>query len=196
MTSKRYPHGHRSRRGEEAATARRFPLLLADLQQIRDLGCNFIRGSHYPQDPRFLDLCDELGVCVWSETIGWRYPVELMREASFVEAQLEHLEEMVAAAAGRPSVIMWGVFNECPSYDPAARPAYERLLGRLKELDTRADLSPTRRSTCTTTSASIWSTSSRSTPIRGGTSAASRRCPESSTASPPTSNGKGSRTNR
>ncbi|HEU5130157.1 MAG TPA: glycoside hydrolase family 2 TIM barrel-domain containing protein [Glycomyces sp.] len=111
------------------------PLLLADLQQIRDLGCNFIRGSHYPQDPMFLDLCDELGVCVWSETIGWQYPVAMMREAAFVEAQIEHLDEMVAAAANHPSIIMWGVLNECPSYEAEARPAYERLLGRLKELD-------------------------------------------------------------
>ena len=46
--------------------------LLADLQRLRDLGCNVVRGSHYPQDLRFLDLCDEAGVCVWSEAIGWQ----------------------------------------------------------------------------------------------------------------------------
>lgn len=111
------------------------PLLLADVQQIRDLGCNFIRGSHYPQDPMFLDLCDELGICVWSETIGWQYPAELLQDPEFVEAQREHLDEMVAAAINHPSIIMWGILNECPSYAPEARGAYERLLGRLRELD-------------------------------------------------------------
>ena len=32
---------------------------------------NFIRGSHYPQDPRFLDRCDEAGILVWEETLAW-----------------------------------------------------------------------------------------------------------------------------
>ena len=29
---------------------------------LLDVGANFIRGAHYPQDPRWLDLCDEFGV--------------------------------------------------------------------------------------------------------------------------------------
>lgn len=39
--------------------------MVADLQLLRDLGCNFVRGTHYPQDQRFLVLCDEFGVLVW-----------------------------------------------------------------------------------------------------------------------------------
>lgn len=110
-------------------------LLVSDVQQIRDLGCNFVRGSHYPQDPLFLDLCDEAGICVWSESIGWQYPAELLTDADFVDAQSEHIDQMVAAAYNRPSVIMWGVLNESPSHEIEVRPAYERLLGRLRELD-------------------------------------------------------------
>ncbi|GAB3662393.1 glycoside hydrolase family 2 protein [Glycomyces tarimensis] len=110
-------------------------LLVADVQQIKDLGCNFVRGSHYPQDPLFLDLCDEAGICVWSESIGWQYPVERLTDPGFVAAQLDHIDEMVAVARNRPSVIMWGVLNESPSHEPEVRPAYERLLGRLRELD-------------------------------------------------------------
>ncbi|WP_026932473.1 glycoside hydrolase family 2 TIM barrel-domain containing protein [Glycomyces tenuis] len=109
--------------------------LVADVQQLRDLGCNFVRGSHYPQDPLFLDLCDEAGILVWSESIGWQYPVERLTDADFVAAQLEHIDEMVAAARNHPSVIMWGILNESPSGEPEVRPAYERLLGRLRELD-------------------------------------------------------------
>ncbi|MCH7230875.1 hypothetical protein L0U85_08430 [Glycomyces sp. L485] len=110
-------------------------LLVADVQQIRDLGCNFVRGSHYPQDPLFLDLCDEAGICVWSESIAWQYPAELLTDPEFVAAQLDHVDEMVASAFNHPSVIMWGVLNESPSHEPAVRPAYEELLGRLRELD-------------------------------------------------------------
>jgi len=35
--------------------------LLQDLQIMKKMGGNFVRGSHYPQDQRFLDLCDEMG---------------------------------------------------------------------------------------------------------------------------------------
>ena len=46
-------------------------LMAADLQMIREQGCNFIRGSHYPQRESFLSLCDALGILVWEETLGW-----------------------------------------------------------------------------------------------------------------------------
>jgi beta-glucuronidase len=29
-----------------------------------------VRGAHYPQDQRFLDLCDENGIAIWEETLG------------------------------------------------------------------------------------------------------------------------------
>jgi len=110
-------------------------LLVSDVQQLRDTGCNFVRGSHYPQDVRFLDLCDEAGICVWQEAIGWQHTAEHLTDEAFVRAQLTNVEEMVAASANRPSVILWGILNESESQDPACRPAYERLLGRLRELD-------------------------------------------------------------
>lgn len=110
-------------------------LLLEDAQRLKDAGCTFVRGSHYPQDPRFLDLCDELGLLVWSETIGWQHEAEHLCNARFVEAQERHLHEMVAGAVNHPSVILWGVLNESGSDDPACRPAYERLLGQLRLLD-------------------------------------------------------------
>ncbi len=110
-------------------------LLVADVQQLRDMGCNFVRGSHYPQDVRFLDLCDEAGICVWSETIGWQHTAEHLGDPHFLQAQLTNVDEMVAQSANRPSVIMWGILNETHSEDPTCRPAYETLLGRLRELD-------------------------------------------------------------
>lgn len=110
-------------------------LLVSDVQQLRDAGCNFVRGSHYPQDVRFLELCDEAGICVWQEAIGWQHTAEHLTDEAFVRAQLTNIEEMVDASANRPSVILWGILNESESHDPASRPAYERLLGRLRKLD-------------------------------------------------------------
>ncbi len=110
-------------------------LLVNDVQQLRDLGCNFVRGSHYPLDPLFLDLCDEAGILVWCESIGWQYPIEHLTDPAFIEAQLAHIDEMVAAAQNHPSIILWGILNECPSWSEEGHPVYARLLGRLRKLD-------------------------------------------------------------
>lgn len=40
------------------------------MRLLRELGVNYVRGAHYPQDQRFLDLCDEAGILVWEETLG------------------------------------------------------------------------------------------------------------------------------
>jgi len=110
-------------------------LLVADVQQLRDLGCNFVRGSHYPQDLRFLDLCDEAGICVWNEAIGWQHGAKNLCDPRFLQAQLSHIDEMVAMSFNRPSVILWGILNESHSHDRRCRPAYQTLLGRLRQLD-------------------------------------------------------------
>ena len=110
-------------------------ILTADVQLLRDLGCNFVRGSHYPQDLRFLDLCDEAGICVWNEAIGWHNNAEQLNDAHFIDAMETHIDEMVAMSQNRPSVIMWGVLNEGFSDDPRCRPGYAVLLERVRRLD-------------------------------------------------------------
>lgn len=108
---------------------------LSDLQQLRDMNCNFVRGSHYPQDPHFLDLCDEAGLCVWSEAIGWQHTAEHLTDPVFVQAQLTHIDEMLSTTANHASVILWGILNEGHSNDPACRPAYRTLLEHIKQND-------------------------------------------------------------
>ncbi|MFP4107039.1 MAG: glycoside hydrolase family 2 protein [Phycisphaerae bacterium] len=110
-------------------------LLVSDIQQLMDMGCNFVRGSHYPQDVRFLDLCDEFGICVWSETTGWQQTAEHLTDRHYIDACLTNADEMVAGAYNRPSVIMWGALNEGHSHDPECKPGYAEILGRLRELD-------------------------------------------------------------
>lgn len=38
-----------------------------DMKLLKEMGANFIRISHYPQDPEIYRACDELGLVAWSE---------------------------------------------------------------------------------------------------------------------------------
>ena len=42
----------------------------ADIALLQRGGANYVRGAHYPQDPRWLDRLDEAGIVMWSETLG------------------------------------------------------------------------------------------------------------------------------
>ena len=110
-------------------------LLLADIQQLRDMGCNFVRGSHYPQDQRFLDLCDETGICVWSEAIGWQHTAEHLMDPVFIDAQKRHIDEMIRAASNHASIILWGLLNESHSHDERSYPGYRDLIQHIRETD-------------------------------------------------------------
>ncbi|MFC1736393.1 glycoside hydrolase family 2 protein [Candidatus Hydrogenedentota bacterium] len=119
--------------------------IVADAQILRKIGCNVVRGVHYPQDPRFLDLCDEMGICVLSESIGWQNTEEQINDPHFIKAQLNNIDEMVAVSINHPSVITWGILNEGDSAKEGSRKGYETLLGRLRELDASR---PVTYSTC------------------------------------------------
>jgi beta-glucuronidase len=110
-------------------------LLMTDIQQLRDLGCNFVRGSHYPQDLRFLDLCDEMGICVWSEAIGWQHTAEHLTDPVFIDAQKRHINEMIRSATNRASVILWGLLNESHSHDHRNIQAYRDLIEYIRSVD-------------------------------------------------------------
>ena len=90
-----------------------------DLLHFRHANVNVIRTAHYPADPRFLDLCDEIGMYVFEESpicIGcgfddhhWNNCNEDPHVFPFV---LEVTAEMVNRDKGHPSVIVWDLANE------------------------------------------------------------------------------------
>jgi beta-glucuronidase len=106
--------------------------LASDLAIIRDLGCNFIRTSHYPNDMRFLDMCDELGIYVWEESHSRSTPFTHPRFAEQIETSTR---EMVQWHCNHASVIIWGCLNECETRTPQGREVYARVLQLIRDLD-------------------------------------------------------------
>ena len=112
-------------------------LMLQDLQRLKAAGGNFIRGAHYQQCERFLDLCDEMGVLVWEESLGWgngqdyvngKFPPNELKDPEFCDLQVHQTREMVRASFNHPSVIISGFLNECNSRLPACKTLVDRLI--------------------------------------------------------------------
>lgn len=93
-------------------------LMIADLQNLKRMRGNFIRGSHYPQRERFLELCDRMGVLVWNEALGWNNTPEQMSNPTFIAENREQLRLMIRGSFNHPSVIIYGFLNECASDTP------------------------------------------------------------------------------
>ena len=106
--------------------------MVTDLQIMKDLGCNFIRTAHYPNDQRFLDLCDEMGMLVWEESHA-RSPD--FQHPKFQEQITASTREMIDWHYNHPSIIMWGCLNECNSDVAWGRKVYARLVKLIKKLD-------------------------------------------------------------
>ncbi len=118
-------------------------LMLTDLQNIKSLGGNFVRGCHYQQCRRFLDYCDEMGVLVWEESLGWgngktvassKRTDELV-DPGFIADQIHETREMVRASFNHPSVIIYGYMNEFASNTDEGKNLSDRLAATIRAED-------------------------------------------------------------
>lgn len=100
-----------------AATARE--QMLVDLQHLKSLHANFIRGCHYPQSQEFLEMCDRMGILVWEESLGWGNPEEELQNPEFIRLQVEQTRLMVRNSFNHPCVIIFAFLNENHSYTDA-----------------------------------------------------------------------------
>ena len=81
-----------------------------DAKRLRDAGCRIIRVAHYPQDPSFMDACDELGMFVIVATPGWQYWNKDPKFAGYVH---RNTREIIRRDRNHPSVLMWEpILNE------------------------------------------------------------------------------------
>lgn len=81
-----------------------------DAKKLRDAGLRVIRNAHYPQDPAFMDACDELGLFVIVNTPGWQFWND---EPIFAQRVNSDIRNMVRRDRNHPSVWMWEpILNE------------------------------------------------------------------------------------
>lgn len=106
--------------------------LLEDIRLMKQNNVNTVRTSHYPNDPRWLDLCDEYGLYVIDEADlechGMRIPHDLMglgdedawkgewsrlsQDPEWENAYVERAERMVLRDRNHASIVMWSLGNE------------------------------------------------------------------------------------
>jgi len=82
-----------------------------DALLIKQMGCNFVRLSHYPQHPAFLDACDELGILVYAEIATWKS----VCTGRWLKSACRQMRDMIRRDRNHPSIILWGMGNESRS---------------------------------------------------------------------------------
>ena len=132
--------------------------MIRDIRIMKELNINAVRTCHYPDDPRWIALCDQYGLYVVDEgnieSHGMGYgPATLGRNPIFAKAHLARDSRMVQRDFNHPSVIVWSMGNEAgdgpnfeacydwiKAYDPSRPVQYERALTRNGESHRYTDI--------------------------------------------------------
>jgi len=116
----------------------------ADMELIKEMGTNFVRLAHYPQDPEVYKACDELGLLVWDELPWCRGG---LGNEKWKKNTKTMLKEIIAQNYNHPSVIIWSLGNEMywlPDFEDGDNT--ENMNAYLRELNDYAhELDPSRK---------------------------------------------------
>ena len=109
--------------------------MIQDIKIMKQLNINAVRTCHYPDDPRWYDLCDEYGLYVTAEanleSHGMGYgDGTLAKRADFEQMHLERNEANVKTFKNHPSIIVWSLGNEA-----GFGPNFEKCYTWIKEYD-------------------------------------------------------------
>ena len=118
----------------EIGNALRDEFHVQDIKLIKEMGGNFLRISHYPQDQNILDWCDKLGIVTMVEI-----PIvnAITESNAFLDNSLYMAEEMVKQNYNHPSLVVWAYMNEVMLRPPFKQDA-ERHAIYCKELNRQA----------------------------------------------------------
>ena len=105
-----------------------------DLQHIKSLGINAVRLSHFLPTPRFLDVCDSLGLLVFAELPLWRYPQSFFEENFLLETAKNVCLQSAPFYRSHPSLVAFGLGQELPVDYPVTQKFLFILNGKIKTL--------------------------------------------------------------
>jgi beta-glucuronidase len=78
----------------------------------KELGCNFMRLTHYPHNEDMIRLADQMGMLIWDETpVYWE--IQFQNPAVLDNAKAQ-LRDVIARDQNRAAVIIWSIANETP----------------------------------------------------------------------------------
>jgi beta-galactosidase len=85
-----------------------------DVELMKQFNFNAVRTSHYPNDPRFLELCDAYGLYVIDEANLETHAIgsKLSHDPEWMLAHVERAQRMVLRDKNHPSIIFWSLGNE------------------------------------------------------------------------------------
>lgn len=104
----------------------------SDMEAIKEMGANFVRLGHYPQDPEVYKACNELGILVWDELPWCRGGVG---DEVWKKNTRNYLIEMIDQNYNHPSIIIWSMGNEIywlPEFEDGDNP--DKMNVFLKEI--------------------------------------------------------------
>jgi len=92
--------------------------MIKDIKLMKQHNINAVRTSHYPNDPRWYELCDEYGIYLIDEAnieshgMGYDPDVTLGNNPNWRKAHLDRIERMYERDKNHPSVVIWSMGNE------------------------------------------------------------------------------------
>lgn len=93
-------------------------LMKKDIQLLKQFNFNAVRTCHYPNDPKWYELCDEYGIYLYDEanieSHGYGYDPDktLANKPEYLQMHMERVSAMVERDKNHPSVIVWSMGNE------------------------------------------------------------------------------------
>ena len=103
-------HEHHPERGRAVTDTD----MIKDIVLMKQLNFNAVRTSHYPNHPRWYDLCDEYGLCVIDEANVETHGVygELSNDPTWAHAYMERAIRMALRDKNHPCILFWSLGNE------------------------------------------------------------------------------------
>ncbi len=111
------------------------PSVMRDFDLMKKLGANSFRTSHYPYDEQMLDMADEFGFLVISETPMVGLCDRMYSHEGMVDKCLAIVERLIKRDKNHPSVIAWSLANEPDTCNEDGHVFFKAITDKARELD-------------------------------------------------------------